>query len=852
MSDEILEQYETMLTAGTVPDYFLLEQFCNSGAINIDYVIPPVSSPDPAVASLETGAPILQQVKPSLGGAVFPRAQYNGALRLLSNILAYLNKGNLFTFDARNVDGYSSGAVLFDYATNRFVTSLHDNNTANFVTNPTLINDIDWKFITVTNVSYATQQQVFDADPLANDAVVTANLMNFKQTGTGAALYPLVSKMQQTLSVKDFNAKGDGVTNDTAAIQAAINTLSANGGRLYITNGVFLCSGLVIPANVVITGNGANSVLKQNGTSAILICDSGNSTAFVDNIQINNLKLLGTVATDGFSEFIHLISFNGVRNCNISYCILEGYRGDGIYIGSGIAGEQERHNYNVTIQNNVINGVNKDNRNGISVIDCNGLTIQNNYIINSSRNNMPGAIDLEPNNNTYHVLTNINITGNYIRDCGGNVGQISVYVPPLVPAPTNINISSNYLVNNTTAAGSSYGISFRINRNLTATDKNQNIAINNNFLQNGTGGLFIPTGKGINIENNNIQQQVNGVKIGYIDSTASNIKFVNNTLDNCGNGTSDKVGLAIFGVNYLDIISNQFVDCGNGSAGSYAIDFNQGSSSYVTLNNNIITSPNGNTLVAVVKEGSHTFDPTTNQMFENVFSGLNATFAAYQTDYCELSNANVYSPAILPLSFPYGTSTTLVNGVAGLPAGYSQGTLVTEKISTAGGWITQYFNPRGITGASLINQYIRKNNSSNANAWSEWFASNALAKTNKGVYNLNYFTGLCTIAGVTDYANRTTTITFTTPVINSNFSINVLINPEDLAVALGLTPITYAIILTQPGAIANRLSSGALSSEDYIFTSTNLTPTVWNITLSGSLADGARNVAFTFTIMGSF
>lgn len=147
--DIILAEYEEQLAAAVVPDYFLSSQFCNGGTQTTDYVIPPATSADPAAASLATGAPPLQQVKPSLGGAVFPRQQYNGILRLLSNLLAYLNKGNNFTFDTKNTSGYALGAVLFDYNSNKWVVSLKNANTNNFVTNPTLIDGVNWQFITV-------------------------------------------------------------------------------------------------------------------------------------------------------------------------------------------------------------------------------------------------------------------------------------------------------------------------------------------------------------------------------------------------------------------------------------------------------------------------------------------------------------------------------------------------------------------------------------------------------------------------------------------------------------------------------------------------------------------------------
>lgn len=74
------------------------------------------------------------------------------------------------------------------------------------------------------------------------------------------------SKLRETISVKDFGAKGDGVTDDTVAIQAGINYLIArSGGALYIPAGTYNIS-----AALVLT-NGSNIKLYGDGPAASII-----------------------------------------------------------------------------------------------------------------------------------------------------------------------------------------------------------------------------------------------------------------------------------------------------------------------------------------------------------------------------------------------------------------------------------------------------------------------------------------------------------------------------------------------------------------------------------------------------
>tara|TARA_R100000773_G_C4218414_1_gene116891 strand:- start:272 stop:2218 length:1947 start_codon:yes stop_codon:yes gene_type:complete len=107
--------------------------------------------------------------------------------------------------------------------------------------------DTDLVTVTEGNTDLVTISTVKDSD--------------FLQTGTGAVARTVDSKLKDVISVLDFGAKGDGITDDTAAIQAAIDSIKGTeptgGGVVRLPKGIYRTNGpLIIYSNVCLMGDG--------------------------------------------------------------------------------------------------------------------------------------------------------------------------------------------------------------------------------------------------------------------------------------------------------------------------------------------------------------------------------------------------------------------------------------------------------------------------------------------------------------------------------------------------------------------------------------------------------------------
>jgi hypothetical protein len=115
-----------------------------------------------------------------------------------------------------------------------------------------------------------------------------SNLVGFLQAGTGAVATTVQAKLRESVSVKDFGAVGDGVTDDTAAI-ALCATACTSGKTMHFPDGTYLVSASTLDACIVLP-QGVNLLMERgawlitNSTAVSLIAPLGDNiiTANID------------------------------------------------------------------------------------------------------------------------------------------------------------------------------------------------------------------------------------------------------------------------------------------------------------------------------------------------------------------------------------------------------------------------------------------------------------------------------------------------------------------------------------------------------------------------------------------
>ena len=138
----------------------LYQPFAATGDKNT--ILDSPSTTAPQRANLQTGFPPITQIPIDNGGIPPERMDFNGLGYLLSSFYFFTQCGGVYTFN-RNVSnaigGYPLGAVLYytdSNGTTYKVRSLLENNTFDFVTTPSYIDDEHWEYVSSTPITQDT------------------------------------------------------------------------------------------------------------------------------------------------------------------------------------------------------------------------------------------------------------------------------------------------------------------------------------------------------------------------------------------------------------------------------------------------------------------------------------------------------------------------------------------------------------------------------------------------------------------------------------------------------------------------------------------------------------------------
>ena len=158
-------------------------------------------------------------------------------------------------------------------------------------------------------------------------------LIGFKQSTasgflTNAVARTVNDKLQETISVKDYGAVGNGITDDTVAIQTAIVALAQRGGKLDFPNATYLITNtLVLPF-----GNNARDkvfVLEFNGSeikSNVFAPTGSTYTGFISGYLDGATAVASVTGTEAHVaanvviQNVHLTGFGtAIRLHNFNY-----------------------------------------------------------------------------------------------------------------------------------------------------------------------------------------------------------------------------------------------------------------------------------------------------------------------------------------------------------------------------------------------------------------------------------------------------------------------------------------------------------------------------------------------------
>jgi hypothetical protein len=232
--------------------------------------------------------------------------------------------------------------------------------------------------------------------------------------------YPFINS-GTAVNVKSYGALGNGIQDDTDAIQSAVDYVSRlGGGIVIIPDGTYMIDSkrsISLPSKLelkLMPGAILKALPNNLGHYRVVCIDGQNGVVITGGtIEGERNRHMGKDGEWGMG-----IEIDGSRNVIVNDININNCWGDGIYLGTGRAGFNE----NIKIQN-VKETANR--RNGISIISGDNVDVEN-CIISQSGGTEPGdGVDIEPNDLS-DVISGIRLFNILTSTNAGNGLEISL------------------------------------------------------------------------------------------------------------------------------------------------------------------------------------------------------------------------------------------------------------------------------------------------------------------------------------------------------------------------------------------------------------------------------------------
>lgn len=186
-----------------------------------------------------------------------------------------------------------------------------------------------------------------------------------------------------TPSVRTYGALGNGVTDDTTAIQSALNAQA--GKALHFPAGTYISGSLTVAAGTTLFGDGPRSIIKAR---AALNTDLVKNALGASDITIRDLALNGNKGTmtsggTGTTNPNRGIYLSNVARCLLTNLHIVDFEGHGVHLS--LDGTQEGNRISDTVVERSGSGGLNTYGSNIAVTNGNGVTLTNVHAYDSAK-----------------------------------------------------------------------------------------------------------------------------------------------------------------------------------------------------------------------------------------------------------------------------------------------------------------------------------------------------------------------------------------------------------------------------------------------------------------------------------